>query len=369
MIRKVATIPADRSLVFIRMAANADLDMNLVAADGTILVQYGGYYNSYHWCVSCSYAQSFSYLGSNFKACVDGCSETLVAGPYFDGTTYTLAGSASFSNEWLYIDNTNYDLTLSVVGYASGSGTVGWLWDCPPECNNCVAQTPSPVPGPTAQPTHDPSPHPTHDPTSFPTPQPSNPTPKPTYRPTQFVPPPPTPQPTHLPTPWFTLDPTAHPTTLPSFNPTEQPTPGPTQDRANLNLLALKAIYDSMAGPLWISKVNWMDTTADCKTWYGVECVSGLVSQIDLDDNGLVGTIPTQIGYMNHLTTYFSMSNALGYNAISGTIPSEVKPHSLYLLCLGLVVVIRFVLIYTPPLSLSDWNAHKHASISPFGWK
>jgi hypothetical protein len=320
----VTTIPASKSLVFIRMSATADLDINLVAADGTILVQYGGYYNSYNWCVSCSSAQEFSYLGSNFKVCVDYCSEDLVAGPYFDGTSYTLYGSSSYSNEWLYIDATNYDVTLSVVGYASGQGTVGWLWDCPPECNNCVAQTPVPVPDPTPSPSHYPTPKPSLHPSFQPTQLPSAPSPAPFPRPTPFVPPPPTQQPTPLPTPYFTLDPTPHPTVFPSFNPTPQPSPLPTQNRADLNILALEALYTSTGGERWISKINWMDPNADCKTWYGVECVSGLVTQLILDDNGLTGTLPTEIGYLAEMTTQFSLTNDLGYNALTGTIPSQI---------------------------------------------
>ena len=87
---------------------------------------------------------------------------------------------------------------MSFVGYAAGTGTVEWQWDCPAECNYCVVYTSDPSPHPTAQPI----------------PQPTTVTPGPTRTVD------PTPSPSPLPTP----EPSLHPSPQPSATPTHNPT-------------------------------------------------------------------------------------------------------------------------------------------------
>ena len=53
--------------------------------------------------------------------------------------------------------------------------------------------------------------------------------------------------------------------------------------------------------------------------WFGVTCSSGSVTQINLYDNSLSGSIPSELGNLADLTT-LNLSN----NSLSGVIPSEL---------------------------------------------
>lgn len=61
--------------------------------------------------------------------------------------------------------------------------------------------------------------------------------------------------------------------------------------------LALLRLYESLGGPNWKTQTNWTSTaTSPCDGWYKVKCdANGFVSEIELVDNNLVGTIPTQV--------------------------------------------------------------------------
>ena len=353
----VTTIPAGISKIYVRLSANADLDTKLYAADGTVLLAYRPYTN---WCVGCSYAQRWSYHGMNFAACMDYCYESVTMGPYYDGQSYYLPGSSYYGNEWVTIDTTTEELTLAVVGYATGAGTVQWLWDCPPECGFCVAATSDPTSQPTRRPVPDPSPFPTRHPIPHPTTQPTEPSPKPSIHPTPRIPPPPTQLPTLLPT--TEARPSVEPTPLPTPTPTGLPTifesPTPTmgveaQTMTGLrgesylafdyalarslffavahplkmhNHLLAAALYRATGGAQWINKENWLDPLADCKTWYGVGCNNGQVTQLFLNDNGLAGTLPSELGVLVGMTTHLDLQSDSGDNIITGDPPPPARP-------------------------------------------
>jgi hypothetical protein len=58
---------------------------------------------------------------------------------------------------------------------------------------------------------------------------------------------------------------------------------------------ALCAFYDALGGDNWDYNENWK-TDAPLNEWYGIYAPGGVVQQINLDYNGLVGEIPAAIG-------------------------------------------------------------------------
>ena len=91
--------------------------------------------------------------------------------------------------------------------------------------------------------------------------------------------------------------------------------------------LVLVALYDSTYGDSWQKNDNWSnatDTMPDAQTlnsWYGVtvDIQAGRVSELRLEENGLYGKLPPQIGRLTHLK-YLSLRD----NWLNGEIPSEI---------------------------------------------
>jgi len=81
--------------------------------------------------------------------------------------------------------------------------------------------------------------------------------------------------------------------------------------------LALVALYNSTNGPGWSNSTSWL--TGPVSTWYGVEVFSGKVHSVDLNSNGLSGTIPPEIGSLTGLQYLY-----LDHNQLSGAIPPEI---------------------------------------------
>jgi len=81
--------------------------------------------------------------------------------------------------------------------------------------------------------------------------------------------------------------------------------------------LALVALYDSTNGAGWTTSTNWKQD--DPCAWQGVTCAGAQVTILWLNNNNLVGAIPTEIGNLTNLTTL-----NLGSNALSGPIPSSI---------------------------------------------
>ena len=84
-----------------------------------------------------------------------------------------------------------------------------------------------------------------------------------------------------------------------------------------IDSLALVSLYIATGGPDWTNHDNWL--TGSLGTWYGVMMEAGRVVQLDLYNNNLTGSLPSEFGN-------FSQLNFLnvGYNELSGPIPQEL---------------------------------------------
>ena len=82
---------------------------------------------------------------------------------------------------------------------------------------------------------------------------------------------------------------------------------------------ALMALYNATDGGNWTENTNWK-TEADLGDWFGVTTdENGLVTEIDLGENNLVGHLPVELGELSNLQQFW-----LGNNQLTGGIPSEL---------------------------------------------
>jgi len=79
-------------------------------------------------------------------------------------------------------------------------------------------------------------------------------------------------------------------------------------------------LYYSMGGANWIKSTNFLTEMDECE-WYGFSCTGGKISYMDLDDNKLSGSIPSEIGHLQMLTGV-SLDGSL--NELAGTIPDSI---------------------------------------------
>ena len=90
----------------------------------------------------------------------------------------------------------------------------------------------------------------------------------------------------------------------------------------------LETLYDDAGGDNWKTSTNWK-TANPLGQWYGIKVSGGRVTEIELDDNQLTGTISTGISALAELNGLY-----LEDNSLSGTIPSLsslTKLNGLYL--------------------------------------
>ena len=81
----------------------------------------------------------------------------------------------------------------------------------------------------------------------------------------------------------------------------------------------LIAFYQSTGGEHWSEKANW-NSVHPLETWFGVTVdADGRVTEIDLPNNNLRGTLTPELGYLEELTTL-----RVSHNQLTGHIPPEL---------------------------------------------
>ena len=79
----------------------------------------------------------------------------------------------------------------------------------------------------------------------------------------------------------------------------------------------LARLYEIAQGSNWHQGDNWLDETSTLESWFGVRTDDiGRVIELNLSNNGLVGTIPFNLGELRHLQTL-----RLQGNDLSGRLP------------------------------------------------
>ena len=82
---------------------------------------------------------------------------------------------------------------------------------------------------------------------------------------------------------------------------------------------ALAALYNATNGSSWLDDTNWV-SSRPLGEWYGVSTdADGRVTELDLRDNQLSGSIPSELGNLANLEGLW-----LDGNQLSGSIPSEL---------------------------------------------
>jgi len=81
--------------------------------------------------------------------------------------------------------------------------------------------------------------------------------------------------------------------------------------------IALVALYNSTNGANWTNNTNWL--TGNVDTWYGVGVSEGRVMKIELNNNQLNGSLPTEISGLINLKRLY-----LSNNQLSGSLPYEI---------------------------------------------
>ncbi len=105
----------------------------------------------------------------------------------------------------------------------------------------------------------------------------------------------------------------------------------------------LIAFYNAMNGDNWINNTNWLDTNVPLSLWNGLTVVDNRVTEINLVNNNLTGSIPDEIANLTNLERFdFNINNVFGSinpllgsltnltyidlrnNNLTGTIPNEI---------------------------------------------
>jgi hypothetical protein len=81
---------------------------------------------------------------------------------------------------------------------------------------------------------------------------------------------------------------------------------------------ALMDLYNATNGAAWIDSTGWGGATGSECAWHGVVCDVGqtTVLELHMDNNNLVGALPTTLGDLPNLKLFFA-----GNNLLSGSIP------------------------------------------------
>jgi len=119
--------------------------------------------------------------------------------------------------------------------------------------------------------------------------------------------------------------------------------------------MALIDFYNATGGPSWTNNTNWL-TAADVSTWYGVTTSGGHITEINLNTNNLVGTIPAGdwLGYLPYLTNFRVYNNA----GLSGDLSDWTLPASLVDLFMYTTGVSGDISSWVLPASLVNCSVH-----------
>jgi Leucine-rich repeat (LRR) protein len=82
--------------------------------------------------------------------------------------------------------------------------------------------------------------------------------------------------------------------------------------------LALVVLYNSTDGPNWYESDNWL-TASPLSSWFGVTVENGRLTRLELDDNNLSGSLPSEIGNWTAIERL-----GLPSNNLSGPIPAAI---------------------------------------------
>lgn len=77
----------------------------------------------------------------------------------------------------------------------------------------------------------------------------------------------------------------------------------------------LAALFTGTGGASWTNSTGWIQTATPC-SWYGIFCLGGALTDVNLPSNNLTGSIPTEIGDLASLEWL-----NLSANALTGPIP------------------------------------------------
>ncbi|MDK1079965.1 MAG: leucine-rich repeat domain-containing protein [Anaerolineae bacterium] len=64
---------------------------------------------------------------------------------------------------------------------------------------------------------------------------------------------------------------------------------------------ALVALYDATGGEGWYENEGWLVSERICSSWWGITCMDGHVTGIELFENNLNGELPHEIGNLSKL--------------------------------------------------------------------
>ncbi len=154
-----------------------------------------------------------------------------------------------------------------------------------------------------------------------------------------------------------------HPPILTNFFVTDQ---GIVIDQFEIQ--ALRDLYENTNGATWTDNTGWPSTTAEWDAitsvdqavgWHGLVISEGDVAEIQLKDNGLIGTIPSSISDLQGLKKlYLGQYNTS--NSLSGNIPSTLNE----LTVLEYLVLAGNNLSGTIPSSIFDITTLTHCILS-----
>ncbi|MDH7944292.1 hypothetical protein QGM61_10715 [Pseudohongiella sp. SYSU M77423] len=82
---------------------------------------------------------------------------------------------------------------------------------------------------------------------------------------------------------------------------------------------ALLALYNATGGANWTNNAGWLGAAGTECSWHGISCQNGVVTQIDLGGNNLVGTLPSELGSLTSLTGLWLWDNRL-----EGSVPASL---------------------------------------------